>query len=113
MDWSVTLETLLATFGAIAIFGAGISWITKLLDPFKELKKVVEGHSEMLGNDKGKLDNIEHSLERLEQQNGVIYATMLEMLNHMITGNDISRLEEHRDEIIDQLTKKKGKATHV
>ena len=107
MDWNVTLETLLATFGAIAIFGAGISWVAKLFDPFKELKKVVEGHTEMLGNDKGKLDNIEHSLERLEQQNGVIYATMLEMLNHMISGNDISRLEEHRDDIIEQLTKKK------
>lgn len=109
MDWNVTLETLLATFGAIAIFGAGISWVAKLFDPFKELKKIVEGHTDMLSNDKGKLDNIEHSLERLEQQNGVIYATMLEMLNHMITGNDISRLEDHRDEIIDQLTNKKTK----
>lgn len=107
MDWSVTLETLLAAFGAVAIFGAGVSWLAKLLDPFKELQKKVEEHTSMLGNDKGKLDNIENTLERLEQQNGVIYSTMLEMLNHMITGNDISKLEEHRDDIIDQLTKKK------
>ena len=102
-DLFTTGKTILEVFGAIAIIGGGANWLLKLFDPFKELKKKVEEHSGMLSSDKTELKEISDTLGRIERQNNVQSWALLETMNHLITGNDIDKLEKRRDDLLASL----------
>ena len=105
MDFITTGRTILEIFGAIAIVGGGASWIFKLFDPFKNLKSKVDAHQKMLESDKDVLDEIEAAVKRIERQNGIQSWALLETMNHLITGNDIDKLQARRDDMLANLTK--------
>lgn len=112
MDFITTGRTILEVFGAIAIIGGGANWILKMFDPFKKLKARVDNHQKMLEDDKEVLSGIEAAVGRIERQNGIQSWALLETMNHLITGNDIEKLKERRDDMLENLTNQRGEHEH-
>lgn len=90
----ITYNTILQLFGAIAIVGSGIKIIISALSPYRDLKDKVKKQAE-------KIAGVESTLERIEESQRVQGKALMELLNHIITGNDIDKLKERHDELVD------------
>lgn len=90
----ITYNTILQLFGAIAVIGGGIKIIITAFSPYKDLKEKVKKQAE-------KIKGVESSLERIEESQRVQGKALMELLNHIITGNDIDKLKERHDELVD------------
>lgn len=93
----ITIQTVLAFFGGIACIVGGISAITKLFDPFKDLKKRIDEHEQKLCNDHARMNDIDSAMHGIEESNKVICKSLLVLLNHEVTGNGIDKLKAQRD----------------
>lgn len=96
-DIEVTVQTVLALFGGLTCIVGGISALTKIFSPFKNLQKQVAEHDEKLKNDCQRMNNIDKSMHDVEESNKVICKSLLVLLNHEITGNGIDKLKAQRD----------------
>lgn len=90
----ITYNTILQIFGAIAVIGGGIKIIVTAFSPYRDLKEKVKKQAE-------KIAGVESSLERIEESQRVQGKALMELLNHIITGNDIEKLKERHDELVD------------
>lgn len=90
----ITYNTILQIFGAIAVIGGGIKIILTALSPYKDLKDKVKRQAE-------KIKGVESTLERIEESQRVQGKALMELLNHIITGNDIDKLKERHDDLVD------------
>lgn len=90
----ITYNTILQIFGAIAVIGGGIKIILTALSPYKDLKDKVKKQAE-------KIKGVESALERIEESQRVQGKALMELLNHIITGNDIDKLKDRHDELVD------------
>lgn len=90
----ITYNTILQIFGAIAVIGGGIKIIITAFSPYRELKEKVKKQSE-------KIKGVESALERIEESQRVQGKALMELLNHIITGNDIDKLKDRHDELVD------------
>lgn len=90
----ITYNTILQIFGAIAVIGGGIKIIVSALSPYKDLKDKVKRQAE-------KIAGVESALERIEESQKVQGKALMELLNHIITGNDIDKLKERHDELVE------------
>ena len=90
----ITYNTILQIFGAIAVIGGGIKIIITALSPYKDLKDKVKKQAE-------KIKGVESALERIEESQRVQGKALMELLNHIITGNDIDKLKDRHDELVD------------
>lgn len=90
----ITYNTILQLFGAIAIVGGGIKLIISALSPYRDLKDKVKKQAE-------KIAGVESTLERIEESQRVQGKALMELLNHIITGNDIDKLKERHGELVD------------
>lgn len=97
----ITWNTVLSFFGAVAIIGGGIKVLAQLLNPFKELKEHLKKHDEMLHNDNERIKEQDKALARIEEGQKIQGRAMMEILNHMITGNDTDKLKERYQEMVD------------
>lgn len=96
-DISVTTQTILAFFGSITVVAAGTSAILKLFNPVKKLKEQVHQHEQKLINDFERMHEIDAALCDIEEYDKVICKSLLVLLNHEITGNDVAKLKKQRD----------------
>lgn len=102
MEWQnivITGGVILAFFGAVSIIGSGIKVIKEWIDPMAKLTE--------------RTDKLEQRMnaaeEKYEQLRTVINAQsklLIEMTTHMITGNDIEKLEQKRDELTNSIIDK-------
>lgn len=90
----ITFNTILQLFGAVAVIGGGIKVIISAFSPYKELKDKVKKQAE-------KIAGVESALERIEESQRVQGKALMELLNHIITGNDIDKLKERHDDLVD------------
>ena len=90
----ITYNTILQIFGAIAVIGGGIKIIVTAFSPYRDIKEKVKKQAE-------KIAGVESSLERIEESQRVQGKALMELLNHIITGNDIEKLKERHDELVD------------
>lgn len=90
----ITYNTILQIFGAIAVIGGGVKIILTALSPYKDLKDKVKKQAE-------KIKGVESALERIEESQRVQGKALMELLNHIITGNDIDKLKERHDDLVD------------
>ena len=93
----VTLKTILALFGGITCIVGGISSITKLFSPFKELKKKVEDHDAKLDRDYKRMESFDQTAKEIGETDKIICKSLFALLNHEITGNSVDKLKEQRD----------------
>lgn len=90
----ITYNTILQIFGAIAVIGGGIKIIITALSPYRDLKEKVKKQAE-------KIKGVESALERIEESQRVQGKALMELLNHIITGNDIDKLKERHEDLVD------------
>ena len=90
----ITFNTILQIFGAIAVIGGGIKIIVTAFSPYRDLKEKVKKQAE-------RITGVESTLERIEESQRVQGKALMELLNHIITGNDIEKLKERHDELVD------------
>ena len=98
-DLSITFQTLLAIFGAITAIVAGISAISKMFSPFKELKKQVDAHERRLQRGDEKFDALEEMLLKQSAMQREICKSLIVIMNHEITGNGVEKLKAQQDEL--------------
>ena len=96
-DVSITIQTILAFFGGIAVIAGGASAILKLFNPLKALKSKVDDHEQKLVKDFERMNTIDKTLCDVEEYDKVICKSLLVLLNHEITGNGVDKLKEQRD----------------
>ena len=102
MDWNnivITIGVVLATFGGIKIIADGIKAIGDLL-PMAKLSERME-----------KLENrADESNEKYEHLQTIITAQsklLIEMTNHMLTGNDVDKLKKKAEELTNAILEQK------
>lgn len=91
-DLMITMQTMLSIFGGLAIVVAGIGSIAKMFSPFKELKMKVDEHETALTAMKREVDK-QSSMQR------EICKSLIVMMNHEITGNNIEKLKERQEDL--------------
>lgn len=96
---SITLQTILAIFGAIAATMAGISAIAKMLSPFKDLKETVNKHENALINFNKRFEDMERSISVQQQMQREICKSLVVIMNHDITGNSVDKLKAQQEEL--------------
>ena len=91
----VTVSTILALFGALAVVAGGVKVIMQMCSPFKriaqritECEKRLDNHDIFLGNDKQAIADMRVNLA---------------LLNHFIDGNGVEKMKELREEIQDRM----------
>lgn len=90
----ITFNTILQLFGAIAVLGGGIKIIVSAISPYRDLK-------ERMKKAETKAERIDQSLKRIEDAQKIQGKALMELLNHIITGNDIDALKEKYDEMVE------------
>lgn len=96
---SITFQTLLAMFGAITAIVAGVSAISKMFSPFKELKEKVLQHDESLKMGNRKFETLETELENQGRMQREICKSLIVIMNHEVTGNSIDKLKLQQEEL--------------
>lgn len=89
----ITFNTILQLFGAIAVLGGGIKIIVSALSPFRDLK-------ERMKKVESRTQGVEQALNRIEDAQKLQGRALMELLNHIITGNDIEALKDRYDELV-------------
>ena len=92
----ITWELILAIAGGIVVLINAIKAIINCLNPIKHYKSKVDKHDALLDNDNKRLTSLENS-------NNMICKSMLAMLDHFITGNNIEKLKQTKKEMQEYL----------
>ncbi|MBQ4504905.1 MAG: hypothetical protein II983_04460 [Firmicutes bacterium] len=99
MEW----ELIAGILGAIVLIGnAGaivMKWIRPALDTKQDLEKVKREIEEIKKHEKQDLE----AIKQLQEMNKLQCRAMLCIINHMIDGNGIVKMQETRDDIQDLL----------
>lgn len=96
---SITIQTLLSVFGAIAAIMAGISAIAKMLSPFKEIKNRLDQHEESLKAGNRHFEKLDEMLDAQMSIQKEICKSLIVIMNHDITGNSIDKLKAQQEEL--------------
>ena len=96
MEFSIGSDEILA-FCALVTALYGVWKIVKeLKKPNDDLKTLVNNHSQIL-------DVNDNKLKEIEQTNQMILKSLLVIINHEITGNNIDKMKNTRDELQEYL----------
>jgi hypothetical protein len=98
-DIIVTMQTLLVMFGAFSVIVSGTISITKMMSPFKTLKKQVEEHDARLKEGDKRFQSIEEHLEEDRKMQREICKSLMVIMNHEVTGNSVDKLKERQEEL--------------
>lgn len=96
----ITFNTILQFFGAVAVIGGGIKLIISALNPYKEIKANLKKHEENFEKEKKRLDDVDESLERIEQEQKVQGKALMVLISHLITGNDTEKLKKTYQDLV-------------
>lgn len=100
MAWQeiVTAGTvLLAFFGGITIIGNGVKVIKEWINPVAKLSERTEKLEQ-------RADETDEEYEHLKTVINSQSRLLIQMAEHMISGNDIEKLKEKRDELVNAIT---------
>jgi len=95
MDWNSIVTTggvILAFFGAVSIVAAGVKAIKEWINP---VTKLTDRCSDL----ERRADKSDEEYDKLKKVINAQSNLLIEMTNHMITGNDVDKLKEKRDEL--------------
>lgn len=95
MTWSIVA----AIAGGIVLVGNAGAMVYKWIRPALQVKKDVEKLDRRTKADYESLKRIEEALERIEKRQRGIVISEIEILNHMIDGNNTEKMKETRDKI--------------
>ena len=90
---------------AIVLIGGAVAVIYKWIRPIIFLKDMVEENKAEIGRLKKHETRDLETLRNLQEMNKAQCAAMLCIINHMIDGNHVDRMQETRDSIQEMLAK--------
>lgn len=99
----ITIETILAFFGAIAVIAGGIKVIIQFLTPFKALKQRIASCEKRLDDCEGHLNNDYNAIAEIKSLSKENLRVNIALLNHFIDGNGIEKMKILREELEDNL----------
>ena len=94
----IAFRVMLEAFGAIAVIGAGIKIISDWLKPHKELERKVDTMERNQNKDYKRLN-------RIEATQNAQSILLIEIANHLVTGNDKDKLKQKADDLLECITK--------
>lgn len=99
MNLGVTWNTVLQiAAGLIVLFQCG-KWFINLGNPFTELRKRVDKHDSFLANDKSHLEQVDRSIQQIDEGISVLGFALAQIMSHEINGNDIQKLREQKEKV--------------
>lgn len=97
-DAVTAFQFILQAFGAIAIIGGGWKYIADMMKPHKELEQRVEKIESNQNKDYKRL----HKMEQIQNAQSIL---LIEIANHLITGNDKEKLKRKADDLFECITR--------
>jgi len=98
LNVAIAFRVMLEVFGAIAVIGTGIKIISDWTKPQKELKQRVNTMELNQNKDYKRLN-------RIEVTQNAQSILLIEIANHLVTGNDKDKLKEKADDLLECITK--------
>ena len=98
-NFAITLNDFLYICGIIATVWGAYKIIKEVKKPGNDLKETVKKHEEYLKKDR-------NEIEEIKEGNKVICKSIMTMINHELSGNDISNMRKMRDELQEYLIDK-------
>jgi predicted nuclease with TOPRIM domain len=113
---TVTFNTILQLFGAIAVVGGGVKILVNLFNPFRNLKAEVEAIRGFLDRDNQRLKEgdkrmkeLDEKIDKLDDAMSEVGLAMSELMEHMISGNDVDELRKRQKRLNEYFYKGKEK----
>ncbi len=100
----ITVDTVLQFFGAVAVIGGGVKIIVSAFSPYRNMKDKLKKHDELFDNDNKRINGMETSLKRIEESQTLQGRALMELLNHIITGNHVEKLEKRYNDLFEHYT---------
>lgn len=101
MDIShLSFDAILELFGVIAIIGGGAKMIIEATSPFKKITNHMRETDMKLDNDNKRFKELEQGQKELKDTVNAQSKLLVQMAEHLITGNDVEKLKEKKDELI-------------
>lgn len=91
-NFTITINDVLYLCGIVVTIWGAYKVIKEVRKPGNDLKETVKKHEELLKNDRSEIDEI-------KEGNKVICKSIMTMINHELSGNDISNMRKMRDEL--------------
>ena len=87
---------------ALAIFAAIVT-VDKVIDIFKKWRSPSADTAKKLAVDKARLDEHEESIHELKEENRVVCAALLALLDHELHNGNADQMERARDDLMKYL----------
>lgn len=95
MNW----ELILAVAGGIVLIANAGSAILKAVSPAIKAKEELEELDRRTRNDYDAINELKDAILRNEEVNRLQIVVMLDILNHLIDGNDVEEMKETRRQL--------------
>lgn len=102
----MTIETLLAIAGGVVLLGNAGAIVYKWIRPALQIKEEVEELDRRTRNDYDSINELKGAIKRNEEVNKLQLVVMLDILNHLIDGNDVDEMKETRKKVQQLLANK-------
>ena len=99
------MEHVLEVAQYIAVIGSAITVVIAFGKFFAKLTGTLKHNSESIDKIDQKLKNDNERIEDLQKTSRHMCVLMVQLSNHMITGNDVVNLKKTRDEILKYIEK--------
>lgn len=99
------MEHILEVAQYIAVIGSAITVVIACGKFFAKLTGTLKHNSESIDKIDQKLKNDNERIEDLQKTSRHMCVLMVQLANHMITGNDVDNLKKTRDEILKYIEK--------
>lgn len=107
MDVSnLSFGAILEFFGSVAIIGGGLKIILEATKPFKAIQKHLDETDMKLDNDNKRFKEVDKNYKELKGVINVQNKLLIEIANHLISGNDVEKLKERKNDLVDKLLDK-------
>lgn len=102
----LSFEAILEFFGVVAIIGGGLKIIFEATKPFKALNKRMNDMDMKLDNDNKRFKELEQGQKELKNTVNAQSKLLIQIADHLITGNDVDKLKKKRDELVEHVIDK-------
>lgn len=103
---NITFQTILAFFGAVAIIGGGLKLIIEATTPFKKMVQRQNDMEAKLDNDNKRFKEVEKNYKDLKDTINQQNKLLIQIADHLITGNDVDKLKKQRDKLLEHVIEK-------
>lgn len=102
----LTFDAILEFFGIVAVIGGGLKIILEATKPFKQIQAHMNEVDMKLDNDNKRFKELEKQYKDLKNIINVQNKLLIQIADHLISGNDTDKLEEKKNDLVNMLISK-------